>query len=106
MTEYSRMAKGSYTVSGGSIGSTAPSVKIINLPFKPDYVELINYIKNNKLFIFNLISQYWYDIDDAKTPTEFLDEIMNKTTEKYDCGCISKTFHEKAIELMDSMNSS
>jgi len=42
MTEYSRMAKGNYTVSGGTLGVSAPSAKIINLPFKPDYVELIN----------------------------------------------------------------
>lgn len=42
MTEYSRMAKGSYTVSGGTLGVSAPSAKIINLPFKPDYVELLN----------------------------------------------------------------
>lgn len=39
MTEYSRMVKGSYTVSG----SAPPSAKIINLPFRPDYVELVNY---------------------------------------------------------------
>ncbi len=43
MAEYSRLAKGSYTVSGGTLGVSAPSVKIVNLPFKPDYVELINY---------------------------------------------------------------
>lgn len=43
MTEYSRMAKGNYKVSGGSVGVSAPSAKIINLPFTPDYVELINY---------------------------------------------------------------
>ena len=43
MTEYSRMAKGNYVVSGGTLGVSAPSVKIINLPFKPDFVELINY---------------------------------------------------------------
>lgn len=43
MTEYSRMAKGTYTVSGGTLGSAAPNVKVINLPFTPDYVELINY---------------------------------------------------------------
>lgn len=43
MTEYSRMAKGNYVVSGGTLGVSAPSAKIINLPFKPDYVELINY---------------------------------------------------------------
>ncbi len=43
MTEYSRMAKGNYVVSGGVLGSSAPNVKVIQLPFKPDYVELINY---------------------------------------------------------------
>jgi hypothetical protein len=43
MTEYSKMAKGNYVVSGGTLGVSAPSVKIINLPFKPDFVELINY---------------------------------------------------------------
>lgn len=42
MAEYSRLAKGNYVVSGGTLGSVAPSAKIINLPFKPDYVELIN----------------------------------------------------------------
>lgn len=35
MTEYSRMAKGRFTSTGGS--------QIINLPFQPDYVEMINY---------------------------------------------------------------
>src|SRR5207253_661651 len=43
MTEYSRMAKGNYVASGGTVGVSAPSAKYINLPFKPDYVELINY---------------------------------------------------------------
>lgn len=36
------MAKGTYTVSGGTLGTSAPSTKVINLPFKPDYVQLIN----------------------------------------------------------------
>jgi len=35
MTEYSRMVKGSFTSNG--------SAKVINIPFVPDYVELINY---------------------------------------------------------------
>lgn len=34
MTEYSRMVKGSFTSSGAA--------KIVNLPFKPDYVEMTN----------------------------------------------------------------
>lgn len=43
MTEYSRMAKGHYTVSGGVLNTSAPAAKFINLPFKPDAVELYNY---------------------------------------------------------------
>jgi hypothetical protein len=35
MTEYSRMAKGKFISTGGA--------QIINLPFQPDYVEMINY---------------------------------------------------------------
>lgn len=34
MTEYSKMARGRFTSTGGA--------KIINLPFQPDYVELVN----------------------------------------------------------------
>ena len=34
MTEYSRMAKGKFTSTGGA--------QVINLPFKPDYVEIYN----------------------------------------------------------------
>lgn len=43
MTEYSRMAKGNYTVASGTLGVSAPPAKFISLPFQPDYVELINY---------------------------------------------------------------
>ncbi len=35
MTEYSRQAKGSFTSTGAA--------KFVNLPFQPDYIELINY---------------------------------------------------------------
>ena len=35
MTEYSRIAKGKFTSTGGA--------QIVNLPFQPDYVQLINY---------------------------------------------------------------
>ena len=35
MAEYSRIAKGSFVSTGAS--------KVINLPFKPDYVEMWNY---------------------------------------------------------------
>ena len=43
MTEYSRMAKGNYVVGSGTLGVSGPNQKVINLPFTPDYVELINY---------------------------------------------------------------
>lgn len=46
MSQYSKMAKGSYTVTGGALGTSAPNVKYINLPFQPDYVELINYTQS------------------------------------------------------------
>ena len=35
MAEYSRMARGSYVATGGA--------QIVNLPFQPDYVELLNF---------------------------------------------------------------
>lgn len=39
MTEYSRMAKGRFTSTGGA--------QIVNLPFQPDFVEMINYSAAN-----------------------------------------------------------
>jgi len=38
MTEYNKMAKGRFVVTG-----SPANAQIINLPFKPDYVEFINY---------------------------------------------------------------
>lgn len=35
MTEYSRLAKGRFTSTGGA--------QVVNLPFQPDYVEILNY---------------------------------------------------------------
>ena len=43
MAEYSRLAKGNYTVTGGVLGVSAPAAKFVYLPFKPDFVQLINY---------------------------------------------------------------
>ncbi len=64
MAEYSRMAKGNYTVSGGAIGVSAPNVKIINLPFKPDFVELINYTAASVMTDDAVPFAYW----DASVP--------------------------------------
>ena len=41
MTEYSKMAKGSFTVQGTAMAQGG--AQIVNLPFLPDYVEFINY---------------------------------------------------------------
>ncbi len=43
MAEYSRLAKGKYTVTGGVVGVSAPNAQVVNLPFQPDFVRLINY---------------------------------------------------------------
>ena len=64
MTEYSRMAKGNYIVSGGTLGVSAPSVKVINLPFQPDYVELINYTQSVTPATHGIPFAYW----DASVP--------------------------------------
>ncbi len=64
MAEYSRMAKGNYIVSGGSIGVSAPNVKMINLPFQPDYVELINYTAASVMTDDAVPFAYW----DASVP--------------------------------------
>ncbi len=64
MAEYSRMAKGNYVVSGGTLGSTAPSVHVQRLPFKPDYVELINYSQAVTQAAHGIPFAYW----DASVP--------------------------------------
>lgn len=52
MTEYSRMAKGSFTSTGAT--------KMINLPFTPDYVEFTNYtLANTNATSQNVISARW-----------------------------------------------
>ena len=75
MTEYSRMAKGNYTVSGGSLGSTAPSVKVINLPFKPDFVTLINYTQSITPAQHGIPFAYW----DASVPPITVSSVQYDT---------------------------
>ncbi len=75
MTEYSRMAKGNYTVVGGSIGVSAPSVKIINLPFKPDFVELINYTAASVMTDDAVPFAYW----DASVPPLLISSVYYDT---------------------------
>lgn len=55
MTEYSRMAKGHFTVT-----ETPSNAQVINLPFKPDAVQFWNYTKANSAATSqNVISGYW-----------------------------------------------
>jgi hypothetical protein len=52
MAEYSRLAKGKFTSTGAA--------QIINLPFRPDYVEFINYtVANSAATSQNIASAQW-----------------------------------------------
>ena len=59
MTEYSKMAKGSYTVSSGTLGSVAPPVKYIYLPFQPDTVKFWNYTQFATPAQYGVPRAYW-----------------------------------------------
>ena len=65
MTEYSRMAKGSFTAASGQTSA------VINLPFQPDYVEVWNYT-NIKTSGASLLTRAWWDnrlVDGSNNPT-------------------------------------
>ncbi len=51
MTEYSRMAKGKFTSTGGA--------QIINLPFQPDYVQFLNYTASAAFTDHRVLSAQW-----------------------------------------------
>jgi hypothetical protein len=51
MTEYSRMAKGKFTSTGGA--------QVIQLPFKPDYVEFLNYTASAAFTDHRVLSAQW-----------------------------------------------
>lgn len=53
MAEYSRLAKGHFTSNGGT--------NLIELPFQPDYVELINWTVANAAASTNAIPFAWWD---------------------------------------------
>jgi hypothetical protein len=68
MTEYSRMAKGNFTVSGPA---ATPLSAVVNLPFQPDYVELWNY-SNIKTAATHSVTRAWWDnqlFDGNNNPT-------------------------------------
>lgn len=58
MTEYSRVAKGHYTV----VGSAPPAAKPIYLPFQPDFVELFNFTASAAFTDHRVLSAQW-DVD-------------------------------------------
>lgn len=62
MTEYSRMAKGSFTAASGQTAA------VINLPFQPDFVEVWNYT-NIKTSGASLVTRAWWNSNffDAST---------------------------------------
>jgi len=71
MTEYSKVAKGSFTAASGV------TTAIVNLPFQPDRVELFNYT-NIKTAAANTVARaFWFSnlIDGANNPT--MVEIYN-----------------------------
>lgn len=72
MTEYSRMAKGSFTAVGNG-------AKVINLPFVPDYVELWNYTII-KTAAANKVARAWWDnklVDPVTNANPTMVEIYN-----------------------------
>ncbi len=77
MTEYSRMAKGSFTATGTSA--------VVNLPFTPDYVELWNYT-NIKTIGVSRVTRAWWD-DKLIDPATSTNPTM---IEAYDSGSVSR----------------
>ncbi len=57
MAEYSRLAKGKFTSTGGA--------QVVNIPFKPDFVEILNYTVANTAIAGtanqNNVPQAWWD---------------------------------------------
>jgi hypothetical protein len=65
MAEYSRMAKGNFTAASGQTNA------VINLPFRPDFVEVWNYT-NIKTSGASLVTRAWWDnklVDGSNNPT-------------------------------------
>lgn len=54
MAEYSRIAKGNFTSTGGA--------QVINTPFVPDYVEFINYTAANTAATTQKVPRAWWDV--------------------------------------------
>ncbi len=77
MTEYSRMAKGRFTSTGAA--------QIINLPFKPDYIELTNYTASAAFTDHRVLSAQW----DANMGQGFAITQVKNTTYQTDSVVVS-----------------
>lgn len=75
MAEYSRLAHGSYTVSGGTLGVSATGSKVIYLPFKPDWVELINVTQSITPALHGIVRATW----DASVPPVTVSSVQYDT---------------------------
>src|SRR6185369_6304531 len=75
MTEYSRMVKGYYTVTGGVLGVSAPNAKIIALPFTPDFFELRN-LTQQATPATHSIPYAWWDANVTVTSTTVRDTFV------------------------------
>jgi hypothetical protein len=76
MTEYSRMAKGRFTSTGGA--------QIINLPFQPDYVQFLNYTASAAFTDHRVLSAQWdvnmgqgFAITQVKNTTYQTDSVIS-----------------------------
>lgn len=68
MAEYSRIARGNFTATGTA---AQPASAFVNLPFRPDFVELWNYT-NIKTAGANKVTRAWWDsglLDGTNNPT-------------------------------------
>lgn len=87
MTEYSRMAKGSFTSTGAA--------KVINLPFKPDYVELLNYTASAAFTDHRVLSAQWdvamgqgFAITQVKNTTYQTDSVITNGISTFSAGLL------------------
>lgn len=85
MTEYSRMAKGNFTSTGAA--------KVINLPFQPDYVELINYTASAAFTDHRVLSAQWdvnmgqgFAITQVKNTTYQTDSVITNGISTFAAG--------------------
>jgi hypothetical protein len=85
MAEYSRIARGNFTATGTA---AAASSAYVNLPFRPDYVELWNYT-NIKTAGANKVTRAWWD-------SGFLDGTNNPTMIELYNGASATVFDEIA----------